>query len=101
MTDARPGVPRLPLPGRGDLVGRALVPAVPDQLPRPRAHAGRPRRAGGPRLAPPLGPALRPRAREADAPAPAALSRALARRRDLDTVGEFSSGRFAPGGGHE
>src|SRR3712207_8843658 len=34
-----------------------VVPAVPDQLPRPRGHARRPRRHGRPRLAVPLGAA--------------------------------------------
>jgi hypothetical protein len=81
--DRRPGVPRLPLPDRDHPVGRALVPPVPRQLPRPRGHARRPRGRGRPHDHVPLGPALRARAREAAAPAPAPLPRAVARRRDL------------------
>src|SRR4051794_27562683 len=78
----RPRVPRLPLPRRGPPLGRALVPSVSDQLSRPRADARRP--WGGGRSHPPLalGPTLRPRAAEADAPPPAAVPRAMARRRD-------------------
>ena len=78
----RPRVPRLPLPSRGLPLGRALVPSVSDQLSRPRAEAGRP--WGDGRSHPPLalGPTLRPRAGEADALPPAAVPRAMARRRD-------------------
>src|SRR5919206_360467 len=79
----RPGVPRLPLPGRGHPLGRPLVPAVPDQLPRPRGHAGRPRRLRRPHDHVPPGAAVRPRAREAGAAAPPALPRPVARRRDV------------------
>ena len=77
------GFSRLPRPGPGHPVGGALVSAVPDQRPRPRAHAGRARRGGRPRLALPLGAALRPGAREAGPPPPAAGPRAVARRRNL------------------
>src|SRR4051812_42897104 len=78
--DRRPGVPRLPLSGRGHPVGGALVSAVPDQLPRPRADAGRSWGRGRPHDHVPPGPALRLRAREADAAAPAAVPRAVAGR---------------------
>ena len=67
--DHGPGLSRLSVPRRGDPLGGALVPAVPDQLPRPRAHARRSRGRGRPHHHVPLGPALRPRAREAYAPA--------------------------------
>jgi hypothetical protein len=43
----RPSVPWLPLPGRGNPLGRALVPTVPDQLSRSRGHARRQGRRGG------------------------------------------------------
>ena len=56
----RPGIPRLPLPGRGDPLGGALVPAVSDQLPRPRTDARRQGRGGRSHNHVPLGPALRP-----------------------------------------
>src|SRR4051812_41842687 len=45
--------------------------------------AGRSRGRGRPHEHVPLGPALRPGAREADAPAPAAVPWAVARRRNL------------------
>ena len=54
-------------------------------------HARRPRRRGRPHRPVPLGPALRPRAREAHAPAPAAVPWAVARRRDLVSGGRLGS----------
>src|SRR4051794_21768023 len=72
MTTAR-AFRGLPLPGRGDPVGRALVPAVPDQLPRPQSHARQQGRRGGSHGHVPLGSALRPGAGETDAPPPASL----------------------------
>src|SRR3954465_9603983 len=57
------------VPGRGDPLGRALVPAVSDQLPRPRTDADRQGRRGGSHDHVPPGPALRPGAGETDAPA--------------------------------
>jgi DDE superfamily endonuclease len=76
-------VPWLPLPARGDPPGRALVPPLLRQPARPGGDAGRPRRSRGPRLAAPLGAALRAGARAAVAPAPAGDRAYLAHRRDL------------------
>src|SRR5215210_3274209 len=68
---------------RGDPLGRPLVPDVPDQLPRSRADAGRPRRWGRPHYDFPLNPGLCAGVGEADPAAPAGLQRLVARRRDL------------------
>src|SRR3954449_12736501 len=69
--------------GRGDPVGRALVPDVPDQLPRSRTDAARPWGRGGPHDPLPLDPSLCAGAGEAD-PAPSAcVQRLVAGRRDI------------------
>src|SRR5215213_2539129 len=57
--------------GRGDPVGRALVPDVPDQLPRSRADAAGPWGGGGPHNPFSLDPGLCAGAGEAD-PTPSA-----------------------------
>src|SRR3954470_12025258 len=69
--EAGQGVQRPAVHGRGDPVGCALVPDVPDQLPRSRTDAAGPWRRGGPHNPFSLDPGLCTGAGEAD-PTPSA-----------------------------
>ena len=68
---------------RGDPLGSPLVPNVPDQLPRSRVHARRPRRHHRTHHDLPLNPGLCGRAGEADPSPPASEQWLVAGRRDV------------------
>src|SRR5829696_4982638 len=84
--------------GRGDLVGRALVPDVPDQLSRSRADAAGPWRRGRPHDPLSLDPGLCAGAGEADPTPSACVQWLVASGRDIPQ-GEGPVDLFVPGRG--